>query len=71
MPVTIGYQPSLPLVGVFFVPEYGELYYEISLGNHPNSVHAAWPASYRAIYNPDHFRSASGSTTLRLAIGLT
>lgn len=66
LPVTIGYQPSLPLVGAFFVPEYGELYYEISLGNHPNSVHAAWPASYRAIYNLITSDLHLGSTTLRL-----
>ena len=54
------------LVGAFFVPEYGELYYEISLGNHPNSVHAAWPASYRAIYNLITSDLHLGSTTLRL-----
>jgi len=33
---------SLPSVGVFFCPEYGETYYEIYLGNRKGLVHAGW-----------------------------
>ncbi|MDE7452750.1 MAG: DUF3316 domain-containing protein, partial [Paramuribaculum sp.] len=32
LPVTLMWQPSLPVVGAFFSPDYGELYYEIYLG---------------------------------------
>lgn len=33
---------SLPSLGVFFSPEYGESYYEIYLGNHHGLVHPGW-----------------------------
>ncbi|MFV0546428.1 MAG: DUF3316 domain-containing protein [Bacteroides sp.] len=47
--VLFRWQLDLPVVGVFFMPEYGESYYEISLGNHPNSVHFASFHNQRAI----------------------
>ncbi len=46
LPVTFRYQPSMPLTGVFFSPDYGELYYEIYLGNKSGLVHCAWPGNY-------------------------
>lgn len=46
MPITLRYQPSLPTIGAFFSPQYGELYYEIYLGNHSHLAHAAWWGSY-------------------------
>ena len=49
LPVTLMYQPSLPLAGIFFSPDYGELYYEIYLGNHSGLVHGAWPGNYRRL----------------------
>lgn len=42
LPVTIRYQATLPVAGVFFSPEYDEAYYEIYLGNHRNLVHMGW-----------------------------
>lgn len=42
LPLTLRYQPSLPLTGVFFSPDYGELYYEIYLGNRSGLAHFAW-----------------------------
>lgn len=33
---------SLPSLGVFFNPQYGETYYEIYLGNHKGLAHAGW-----------------------------
>lgn len=33
---------SLPSLGIFFSPEYGETYYEIYLGNHSGLVHPGW-----------------------------
>ena len=42
IPVTLRYQPVLPLTGVFFSPQYDELYYEIYLGNHKGLAHFGW-----------------------------
>lgn len=33
---------SLPTIGAFFCPEYGETYYEIYLGNYSGLAHAGW-----------------------------
>ena len=42
VPVTLRYQVQLPVMGVFFAPEYDESYYEIYLGNHKNLAHLGW-----------------------------
>ena len=42
IPVTLRYQAQLPMLGVFFAPEYDESYYEIYLGNHKNLAHLGW-----------------------------
>ena len=46
LPVMLRWQTTMPLTGVFFSPEYDDLYYEISLGNHGGLVHGAWPGNY-------------------------
>lgn len=43
------WQLDAPLLGMFFTPEYGESYYEISLGNHPNILHLASLYNQRAL----------------------
>jgi len=42
VPMTLRYQLQLPVLGVFFAPEYDESYYEIYLGNHRNLAHVGW-----------------------------
>lgn len=42
LPVTFRYEASLPFVGVFFSPEYGQSFYEIYLGDRDNIVHCGW-----------------------------
>lgn len=42
LPVLIRDEVSLPTLGVFFNPEYGETYYEIYLGNHTGLIHTGW-----------------------------
>lgn len=44
--VGLRYTTSLPLAGAFFSPDYGELYYEIWMGNHSGLSHAAWWGNY-------------------------
>lgn len=66
LPVTLRYQPSIPVIGAFFAPDYGELYYEIYLGNHCGLAHCAWWGNYLAL---DHTLTADlhfGATTLRI-----
>ncbi len=66
LPITLRYQPTLPIVGAFFAPDYGELYYEIYLGNHSGLAHCAWWGNY---FRLDHRITADihfGSTALRI-----
>lgn len=66
MPVTLGISARVPVVGAFFSPNYGELYYEIYLGNTSSLAHFAWPGSYRRadvrLWADLHF----GGTSLRV-----
>lgn len=39
LPITLRYQATLPVVGLFFSPDYGEAFYEIYVGNRDNLVH--------------------------------
>ncbi len=66
LPVTLRYQPTMPLTGCFFSPDYDELYYEIWLGNHSGLAHWAWPGNF---FRLDNLLTADlhfGATTLRL-----
>ena len=66
LPVTFMYQPTLPVTGIFFAPDYGELYYEIYLGNRKGLVHGAWWGNY---FRLDNLLTADlhfGSTSLRV-----
>lgn len=66
LPVTASWNGSTPLTGAFFCPDFGELYYEISLGNRNGLVHAAWPGNYRRFKSRLSFDLNFGGTTLRL-----
>ncbi|MCH5319523.1 MAG: DUF3316 domain-containing protein [Paramuribaculum sp.] len=66
LPVTLIYQPVLPVTGIFFSPDYGELYYEIFLGNHTGLVHPAWWGNYFSLNNRLTADLHFGSTSLRI-----
>lgn len=66
LPLCVRYQVEMPLTGIFFSPAYGELYYEIYLGNHSNLVHGAWPGNYFRLNNMLSVDLRFGGTTLRL-----
>lgn len=66
LPVCLRYQPTLPVIGAFFSPDYGELYYEIYLGNHSGLAHAAWFGNYFRLNNLLTADLRFGSTNLRL-----
>lgn len=66
LPVTLRYQVQLPVMGVFFAPEYDESYYEIYLGNHRNLAHLGWWGNR---VDMTHYLGADlhlGGTTLRV-----
>lgn len=66
LPVRVIYEPSVPVIGAFFAPEYGQLYYEIYLGERRGLAHCAWWGNYFAL---DHLLAVDlrlGSTSLRL-----
>ncbi len=65
-PLTLRWQPSLPLLGAFFSPDYGELYYEIYLGNHSGLAHAAWPGNRFEMENLITADWRLGATALRI-----
>lgn len=66
MPVTLRYQPTIPVLGAFFCPEYGELYYEIWLDNRSGLAHFAWPGNRFAMDNALTADLRFGATSLRL-----
>lgn len=66
LPVCARYQVEMPLTGIFFSPAYGELYYEIYLGNRRNLVRGAWPGNYFGLNNLLSVDLRFGRTTLRL-----
>lgn len=66
LPVNLRWQTSLPLLGVFFSPEYDELYYEIYLGNHHGLAHCGWPGNFFRWDNLLTADLALGTSSLRL-----
>ena len=66
LPVTLRYQAQVPVLGVFFAPEYDESYYEIYLGNRRNLAHMGWWGNR---LDMTHYLGADlhlGKTTLRV-----
>lgn len=66
LPFCARYIAGMPLTGVFFGPQYGELYYEIYLGNHSHLAHGAWPGNYFRLDNTAGIDLRFGATILRL-----
>lgn len=66
LPIALRWQTSMPLFGVFFSPEYDELYYEIYLGNTHSLTHCGWPGN---LFRWDNLVTADlgfGNTSLRV-----
>jgi len=66
LPVTLIYHPTLPVTGVFFSPDYGELYYEIYLGDTSGLAHCAWWGNYFLLDNLVTADLHFGDTNLRV-----
>lgn len=66
IPVTFMYHPTLPVTGLFFSPDYGELYYEIYLGDTSGLTHWAWWGNYFSLDNLLTADIHFGNTNLRV-----
>lgn len=66
LPVTLFWQTSLPLLGAFFSQQYGELYYEIYLGDKKGLARFASPASYFRFCNTVAADLRLGGTFIRV-----
>lgn len=66
LPVTFTFQPSLACLGAFFSPDYGQLYYQIYLGERSGLAHCAWWGDYFSMDNRFGADLALGATTLHL-----
>ncbi|MDE6575210.1 MAG: DUF3316 domain-containing protein [Muribaculaceae bacterium] len=66
IPFCARYDVSMPLTGIFFSPSYGELYYEIYLGNRSGLVRGAWPGNYFRLDNCLSVDLCFGATALKL-----
>lgn len=66
LPIAVRWQASTPMTGAFFCPDYGELYYEIAIGNRSDLVHFAWPGNSRRLRSLLSVDLNFGHHTLRL-----
>ena len=66
LPVTARYQPSIPVVGCYYLPDYDQSFYEIYLGNYRDAVNFGWWANR---FDMDNFICADlhlGASALRI-----
>lgn len=70
LPVIVGYHVDLPLTGAFFSPDYGELYYEIYLGDYSGLAHWGWWGNYFTIDNRLTADLQFGGTWLRIGLDI-
>lgn len=66
LPVTFRYQATLPVLGAFYSPDYGESYYEMYVGNHSGLVHFGWIGNHFTMHNLLTADMHFGKTTLRV-----
>ena len=59
-------QLSIPTLGAFFSPDYGETYYEIYLGNHSGLIHCGWWGNHFRLNNLFAADIALGKASLRI-----
>lgn len=71
IPIVCSERLSIPLLGAFFMPQYGETFYEIYLGNRRGLAHFGWPGNMPGIDNVISVSLDLGNTALFLGYRLT
>lgn len=66
IPVEIADEVRIPTLSAFFMPEYGESYYEIYLGNHSGLAHFGWWSNAFGIDNLLSVKLNFGKTGMML-----
>ena len=66
LPITFRYQATIPMMGVFFSPDYGESFYEIYVGNRDNLAHFGWWGNRFDMINTVSADLRLGNTVIRL-----
>ena len=66
LPLTLRYQATIPVAGLFFSPEYGEAFYEIYLGNTRSLVNFGWWGNRFDMTNRLTADLHFGATSLRI-----
>ena len=66
LPVLFSDRLVLPLMSGFFMPGYGETYYEIYLGNHSGLAHFGWPGNRVGVDNLVSATLDFGRTSLQI-----
>ena len=66
LPITFRYQATIPMMGVFFSPDYGESFYEIYVGNRDNLTHFGWWGNRFDMINTVSADLRLGNTVIRL-----
>ncbi len=69
LPITAIYRAVLPVAGVIFAPDYGQLYYEIYLGDTRGLVAGAWWGRYFRLNQQVTFDIKVRRKNLRLGYG--
>lgn len=67
-PMALGVKSSVPLLGLTFAPEYGQLYYEMyEYDGYSGSIRCAWPLVMPTIYNNIYLEFPVKTTILRFS----
>ena len=66
LPIRLIDQLSIPTLGSFFSPDYGETYYEIYLGNHSGLIHCGWWGNHFRLNNLIAADITLGKASLRI-----
>lgn len=66
IPIIVDDEFRIPSLGAFFMPQYGETYYEIYLGNHRGLAHCGWWGNKFGINNLLSLRLDFGRTALQV-----
>ena len=66
LPMLLTERVSIPFIGAFFSPQYGETFYEIYLGNHSGLAHCGWWGNNFGINNLLSVKMDFGRTALEI-----